>query len=107
MRNETHQLSIVDTGIHIGGEAAWRETQSSCLEIKLQPLMVRIFCESPTEWCVHDMSGKRNNGRRIDRTHQDIGRVTYTGRVYEGGLTSLTPERQFWRLPALTHLESN
>lgn len=32
MREEAHQLSIVDTRIHIGGEAAWRDTQSSCLK---------------------------------------------------------------------------
>lgn len=25
-KTDTHQLSIVDTGIHIGGEAAWRDT---------------------------------------------------------------------------------
>lgn len=51
--------------------------------------------------CVYYVWG--GGGGRVAKTHQDIRRVTHTGGVYEGGLTSLTPERQVWKLLQLLY----
>ncbi len=44
---------------------------------------------------------------RVSRTHQDIRRVTHTGGVNEGRLTSLTPERQFCSTSYILYKEVN
>lgn len=67
-------------------------------------MIKHMFYKSATEWFVYDMSGRGYEVMRVSRTHQDIRRVTHTGGVYEGGLTSLTPERQFRRLFQLLHI---
>lgn len=62
------------------------------------PLMIRVFFAF--YWKVFAWVW----GERVDQTHQDIRRVTHTGGVNEGSLTSLTPERQFWRwFPHILH----